>query len=218
MAELVLEDKKTVVSGMNEEFAEMLTTAEAKGIESIEEVLREAKFVDANRERCVKAGKELYGVLARYTNSEALSIVKSVSEMDGVRAWARLHANYSRRTLGRMFRVQRECMYPKLAKDVGQVRLAIMQWEEKWKVMMSELGEGAKIPDLWRMSALLEICPKDVKEQMLLRLDEVGENYENLKVKVISYTSNKAEQSRGQKETAVPMELDYVSGSEIDVR
>ena len=81
--------------------------------------------------------------------------------------------------------------------------------------MMSELGEGAKIPDLWRMSALLEICPKDVKEQMLLRLDEVGENYENLKVMVISYTSNKAEQSRGQKETAVPMELDYVSGSEM---
>ena len=91
---------KTAVSGMNEEFAEMLTTAEAKGIESIEEVLREAKFVDANRERCVKACKELYGVLARYTNSEALTIVKSVSEMDGVRAWARLHANYSRTTLG----------------------------------------------------------------------------------------------------------------------
>ena len=39
---------KNVVSGMNEEFAEMLTTAEADGIESIEEVLREAKFVDAN--------------------------------------------------------------------------------------------------------------------------------------------------------------------------
>ena len=161
--------KTTAVSGMNEEFAEMLTTAETEGIESIEEVLKEAKFVDANRERCVKDSKEMYGVLARYTNSEALTIVKSVSEMDGVRSWARLHANYSRRTLGRMFRVQRECMYPKLVKDVGQVRLAIMQWEEKWKVMMSELGEGAKIPDLWRMSALLEICPKDVKEQRELR-------------------------------------------------
>ena len=89
---------KTAVSGMNEEFAEMLTTAETEGAESIEEVLKEAKFVDANREKCVKAGKEMYGVLARYTNSEALTIVKSVSEMDGVRAWARLHANYSRRT------------------------------------------------------------------------------------------------------------------------
>ena len=57
--------------------------------------------------------------------------------------------------------------------------------------------------------------PKDVKEQKLLRLDEVGENYENLKVKVISYTSNNAEQSRGQKETGVPIELDYVSESEM---
>ena len=45
-------------------------------------------------------------------------------------------------------------------KDVGQGRLEIMQWEEKWKVMMSELGEGAKIPDLCRMSALLEICQR----------------------------------------------------------
>ena len=89
--------------------AEMLSTAEADGIESIEEVLREPKFVAANREKCVTAGKEMYGVLARYANSEALTMVKSVSEMDGVRAWARLHVNYnSRRTLGIMFRVQRE--------------------------------------------------------------------------------------------------------------
>ena len=50
---------KTAVSGMNEELAEILITAEADGIESIEEVLRKAKFVDANRERCVKAGKEV---------------------------------------------------------------------------------------------------------------------------------------------------------------
>ena len=172
--------------------------------------------MDANRQRCRKASREMSSVLARYTNSEVLTIVKSVTEMDEVGAWARLHANYSRRMLGRMFRVQRECMYPKPVKDVGQVRLAIMQWEEKWKAMMSELGGDAKIPDLWRMSALLEICPKDVKEQMSLRLHEVGENYENLNVKVISYTTNKAEQARGgQRETTVPMELDYVSGSEL---
>ena len=50
---------------------------------------------------------------------------------------------------------------------------------------------------------------------MLLRLDEVGENYDNFKVKVISYTSNKAEQSRCRRVTAVPMELNYVSGSEM---
>ena len=170
--------------------------------------------MDANRERCRKPSREMYSVLARYTSSEALTIVKSVTELDGVGAWARLHANQSRRELGRMFTVQRECMYPKPAKDVGQVRLAIMQGEKKWKGMMSELGGDAKIPDLWRMSALLEICPNDVKE--LMRLDEIGENYANLKAKVISYTTNKAEQARGgQRETVIPMELDHVSGAEL---
>ena len=50
---------------------------------------------------------------------------------------------------------------------------------------------------------------------MLMRLDEVGENCENLMAKVISDTTHKAEQTRtGQNETAVPMELDYVGGSE----
>ena len=66
------------------------------------------------------------------------------------------------------------------------------------------------------MSALLEICPQDVKEQMLMRLNEIGENYENLKAKVIFYTTNKAEKARGgQKETKVPMEVDHVSRSEL---
>ena len=39
--------------------------------------------------------------------------------------------------------------------------------------MMSELGGDAKIPDLWRMSAILVTCPKDVKEQMVGNWDEI---------------------------------------------
>ena len=91
-----------------------------------------------------------------------------MADMDGVEAYGRLHKEYSRRTLGRMFRVQRECMYPKAAKDLSSVKLTIMEWEEKWKRMKAELGDDVKIPDLWRMSALLEICPNEVKEQMLM--------------------------------------------------
>ena len=51
-------------------------------------------------------------------------------------------------------------MYPKPAQDVSPVRLAVMQWEEKWKAMVSELGTDAKIPDLQRMSALLKIVQR----------------------------------------------------------
>ena len=49
-------------------------------------------------------------------------------------------------------------MYPETAKDASQVgEIGDLQWEEKWKAMVSELGKDAKIPDLWRMSALLNI-------------------------------------------------------------
>ena len=77
-----------------------------------------------------------------------------------------------------------------ILKDVSQVTAAIMQWEEKWKTLITEFRGDATIPDLWRMSALLDMCPEDVNGQMLMRLDEIGENYENLK------SSKKAERSR----------------------
>ena len=48
-----------------------------------------------------------------------------------------------------------------------------------------------------------------------MRLDEISENYKNLKAKVVSYTTNESEQARGgQKEMLVPIEVDCVSGSE----
>ena len=50
---------------------------------------------------------------------------------------------------------------------------------------------------------------------MMTRLDEIGENFENFQAQVASYTTNKAEQTRGGwKELHFPMEVDHVSGSE----
>ena len=49
---------------------------------------------------------------------------------------------------------------------------------------------------------------------MNLRIDETGVNFENLKTKVVSYSTNKTEQTRGgQKAMCVPMDVDKVSGS-----
>ena len=70
-----------------------------------------------------------------------------------------------------------------------------MQREEKRKAMMSELGGNVKVPDS---------RPKDVKEHLMMRLDELCENYENLKAKVVS--TDKTEQVRGgQQEVHLPM-------------
>ena len=111
-------------------------------------------------------------MLARYTG---VGSGNDRHERDGT--WtacgANLHTTYGKRTSGRMFRVQRECMNPPAVKDVNQVKVAIMQWEEHWKKMMMEFAGGAKMPDLWQMSALRHMRLEDVKDQMLMSLDEI---------------------------------------------
>ena len=94
----------------------------------------------------------------RCTSSEAAMIVRSVTELDGPAT------PHSRRTLRRLFGVQRDCIYPTA--------------RGKWKKVMTELGVGAKVPELWRMLALPEMCPQEVKDEMLVRLNEIGENYD----------------------------------------
>ena len=111
--------------------------------------------------------------------------MKSVTGLEG---W-RLGRSFTRTTVvARIFRVQRECMFSKLATIVSHVRLAIMLWGRTVeKLLMSELGQDARITDSWRMWGLFCICPKEVKEQMKMRVDEIGENYETFRAKVVSY-------------------------------
>ena len=59
--------------------------------------------------------------------------------------------------------------------------------------------------------------PEHVREQLMMtmRLDEIGENCENLRASVTSYTFNKAERYRGgQTEPSVLLEVDNRNGSE----
>ena len=200
---------KVATRAMSQELGELMVLAETHHGKTSEELL-EIADADENYDTkgCLRASAELFSFLTRFTKSEAATVVKGAKDMDGLLAYSLLHENYSKRTLGRMFRMQRECMYPRGAKDLAGVKIAIMQWEERWKRMKGELGVEVKIPDLWRMSALLEICPQDLKEQMMLRLDEVGEDYEALKSKIVSYATNKVEQTKSK--GPVPMELDYV--------
>ena len=202
---------KVATKAMSPDLVELMKLAEAEKGKSAKQLLDEHDDIEDkfDHRRCLKASGELYSFLTRYTSMEAATVVKGARDMDGVEAYGMLHENYSKRTMGRMFRVQRECMYPKAVKELGNVKKAIMDWEEKWNRMKAELGAEVKIPDLWRMSALLEICPQDLKEQMLMRLDEIGEDYEALKHKILTYATNKIEQTKGG--GPVPMDVDHVN-------
>ena len=80
---------KTAVSGLHGDLAELLNAAETGGVRNAKEILKDDEFVDADREKWIKARKEMCYVLVRNTNSEASTIVRSVAGLDGVEAWAR---------------------------------------------------------------------------------------------------------------------------------
>ena len=71
----------------------------------------------------------------------------------------------NQRTMLRMMRVLMECMYPKEVR-VAELGGAILQWEGKWIKTMKEQSTGTSIPELWRMAALMKMCPKEIKKMI----------------------------------------------------
>ena len=129
--------------------------------------------------------------------------MKIEEETDGLKAWGMLHAKYSTRTLTRLMRIQQECMYPKQVK-MQEVGTEVMVWEDKWVKMLKDQPPDTKIPTLWKMAALLKLCPKELQDQVDLIWDEIGEKYEVLKEKIIGWSKSRAEKKGG----AVPMDID----------
>ena len=116
---------------------------------------------------------ELYSYLMAAMTDEALVVVKAVENGDGIEAWAELHKRYNQRTMTRMMRVLTECMYPKEVR-VAELGAAILKWEGQWKNMMDEQPKETNIPQLWRMAALMKMCPKEIKKMLEYNWDAIG--------------------------------------------
>ena len=160
----------------------------------------------------MRLSKELYRAIHMATTDEAKTVVRTVEDGDGFEAWGKLNAKYSQKTLSRMMRLQQECMYPKVAK-VGELVSAVLEWEARWKRMEREQARDIKLPPTWKMAAMLKLCPKEIQDMVELRWDEIGEEYEKLRDRVIGWATTRAEKKGGP----VPMDVDGVDkGGEKD--
>ena len=61
------------------------------------------------------------------------------------------------------------------------------------------------IPEAIKMSALHKICPKEIRSMLETRWDEIKEDYDNMRGKVMCWATNKIELSGGM--GRVPMEI-----------
>ncbi len=119
-----------------------------------------------------KMSRELYMWLRLRTEGEAKLVVGSLEEEDGIMAWGKLHTKQSQNTMSRLMRLHQECMCPDVVK-VTELVEKMLQWEEKRKGMEKEqpLGSGKKanIPALWKMAAMLKLCPMEIQGMVELR-------------------------------------------------
>ena len=101
---------KVQVGPMSPMLLELMGGAEKNPGKSTRELLGmvDPGELDGKWGEAVQASSELYSMLAKYTDGEAGLMVKGVAELDGLLACGTLHKQYSQRTIGRMFRVQRD--------------------------------------------------------------------------------------------------------------
>ena len=166
----------------------------------------------ADRLDLEKVTKELYEVLVTITEGEAKLMVKNVLNNDGVLASHRVYRHHNRRTLARVLRMTREALHPKAVHDLKQLISKVVEWEDKWARMAAEHKET--LPVIWKMAALMELCPPDVQEVVYQNVDGVSEDYDKLKQRILAWAANKVANSVGP----VPMDVGWVHNQQQDER
>lgn len=210
-------DLKMAVGAKTKKGRRALEKVEELGEKTIMELLAADAEGHANNEYegLETFSEELFQQLVLITGGDAKVVVKSVIEQDGIKAWGRLYGKYNQKTMGRTLRMHRECLNPRAVTSMEQVESAIMTWEEKWRKMLRESGgEGIRIPDRWKMAAMMEILPKELVDQVYVHIDHIGEKYDVLRDKVLTWVTNKVEVAKSH---IVPMEVDEVKYFEGEV-
>jgi hypothetical protein len=156
-----------------------------------------------------KMSKELYEALVCTTDGEAKLMVRNVSSQDGILAWHRLYRHYNRRTLARVLRMHKEAMHPKHVKDFHVLISSIVEWEDRWNRMEKE--HTSALPPIWKMAAFIELCPPEVQDLVYQNVDDINEDYEKLKQRVVSWVSNKIANNG-----PVPMDIGKVGRIEAE--
>ena len=206
---------KTAIGMANWKAKVVMEWAEAEATKrgEVEDTTKEKAMKEMNwndEDEMEGLAKELFGWLVLVTGGEAQTVVNDSGkeEADGIKAWGRLARQYNRRTMARMLRIHKECMYPREVK-MAEVVTGILAWEDRWTRMMKE-HDGAKVPVIWKMGALMQLVPKDLREKVEARVEDLKESedgYKELRERLVAWATNKIEGGG-----AVPMEIGGVDG------
>ena len=148
---------------------------------------------------------ELYDILCQFCSGEALLVVRSVGEMEGIKAWQKLFKKYNPRTMARGLRMLSEAVNPPRVKNLSDVETAVATWEEKVKRLACQFEE--KLSDKMKMAVFTNLMPDAIQDYIYTHADKETK-YEELREKVRAMISNKVSVNAGP----VPMDVGDVGG------
>ena len=121
-------------------------------------------------------------------------MVKTVEGQHGIRAWQKLHKHYHRRTFAKRIRDHREILYPRPLKHMGEVVVAVTEWEDKVTKVDKAYEE---ISEFLKVAALVERMPTEIKD-MIFMTSEENPHYQKLEQMIFAWAANKVSAQGGR--------------------
>jgi hypothetical protein len=171
---------KRTVRSMSQRAFDCIELAES----SIDDVTSDDLTDDLDKKR----SGELYDILCQNCAGEAMSLIKSVTDMEGFRAWQVLYRKYNPKTMARGVRMLIEIVGPPKIKDLNDIESAIQKWENKLVVMKSQFGDG--LTERMQIAVFTNMMPVAIQDYIYSIVEEKS-LYVNIKEKVRGMVSNK---------------------------
>ena len=150
---------------------------------------------------------ELYDILCQYCSGEAMTILRTVSDMEGIKAWQRLYKKYNPRTMARGLRLMTESISPPKMKDLVGIESGMAKWEEKVKMLENQFGEI--IGEKMKVAIMTNMLPSSLQDYIYTHID-IKTTYDELKEKLRAMVANKVATNMGP----APMDIGNVGRQE----
>ena len=137
------------------------------------------------------------------TEDEAMALVQSVPDMDGIAAWQKLHRNYNPKTLARVMQKIMAVVAPPKIQDVKTLVTMVEEWGKRIKELESDTQE--KVSEVFKMAIMTGMMPTTFQEYIFQQTDEKVD-YKKSRDKVIALANNRVTMQQGP----VPMDIGNV--------
>ena len=153
---------KRCVRSMSREAYDAMTEWE-KGPDDLDEETELSKDVE-------RLSAELYDILCQFCSGEALMVVRSVDDMEGIKAWQRLYRKYNPKTMARGVRMLTEVIGPPKVKELGSFETSVTKWEEKVKRLTAQFDE--KLSDQMKIAIFTNMLPGNIQDYIYIHTEK----------------------------------------------